>query len=412
MAKEGKAGTARRRRQARGVFERPKGSGVWWARYHDQHGREHRERVGARGLAAEVYRKRKTEIAERRFFPERIRQADVLLAEMVDDVLDRSAVLRAYSEYERAGRYWKAALASRTLREIVPGDVERYKARRIREVSAATVNRELMFLKRLFNLALRDGKAERNPVREVKFFKEDNERVRWLTDEEEACLREELGEGEWPKVSFALNTGFRQANQFGLPWSDVNFETGLVTARGSKSGETYHVPMNDDLRELLRGLESRLKSAWVFPSRNGRSPLNATNYMNRVFAAAVKRAGVANFRWHDLRHTFASRLVMAGVDLSTVRELMGHKTIRMTQRYAHLSPAHKLDAVERLGQRRTGTITGTSAAEEKTDVKKLAVKTTEAPDPEGPSERAGDRGRTGDVQLGKLIDEGPEDYRP
>lgn len=196
-----------------------------------------------------------------------------------------------------------------------------------------------MFLKRLFNLALRDGKAERNPVREVKFFKEDNERVRWLTDEEEARLRAVLGEREWPKVSFALNTGFRQANQFGLPWSDVNFETGAVTARGSKSGDTYHVPMNHELRELLRGLESRLKSAWVFPSRNGKSPLNATNYMYRVFASALTRAAIANFRWHDLRHTFASRLVMAGVDLSTVRELMGHKTIRMTQRYAHVAGA-------------------------------------------------------------------------
>ena len=103
-----------------------------------------------------------------------------------------------------------------------------------------------MFLKRLFNLALRDGKAERNPVREVKFFKEDNERVRWLTDEEEARLRAVLGEREWPKVSFALNTGFRQANQFGLPWSDVNFETGAVTARGSKSGG--HVSRADESR--------------------------------------------------------------------------------------------------------------------------------------------------------------------
>ena len=88
---------------------------------------------------------------------------------MIDDVLDRSAALRAYAEYERAGRYWKAALGNRPLRQIVAGDVERYKSKRIKEVAAATVNRELMFLKRVFNLALSDGKAERNPVREVKF---------------------------------------------------------------------------------------------------------------------------------------------------------------------------------------------------------------------------------------------------
>src|SRR5258708_7897358 len=83
--------------------------------------------------------------------------------------------------------------------------------------------------------------------------------------------------------------------------------------------------------------------------------------MNRVFGPAVERGGIVNFHWHDLPHTFASRLVMAGVDLTTVKELMGHKTITMTQRYAHLSPAHKLNAVERLTRRTTGTTTGTSA---------------------------------------------------
>jgi site-specific recombinase XerD len=147
-------------------------------------------------------------------------------------------------------------------------------------------------------------------------------------------LRAALGEAEWPKVSFALNTGFRQANEFGLPWTDVNFETGIVTARGSKSGETYHVPMNEELRGVLRSLGSRLKSAWVFPNLTGMKPLNATNYMRRVFMPAAQRAGIENFHWHDLRHTFASRLVMAGVDLTTVKELVGYKTITTTQRYA------------------------------------------------------------------------------
>ena len=90
------------------------------------------------------------------------------------------------------------------------------------------------------------------------------------------------------------------------------------------------------------------------------TPLDARNYMHRVFMPALKQAKIEGFRWHDLRHTFASRLVMAGVDLRTVQELLGHKTMAMTMRYSHLSPQHQLDAVKRLDAKPTGTTTGTS----------------------------------------------------
>jgi site-specific recombinase XerD len=97
----------------------------------------------------------------------------------------------------------------------------------------------------------------------------------------------------------------------------------------------------------LRALPSRLKSPWVFPSASGETPLDAQNFMNRVFVPSVKRAGIQDFRWHDLRHTFASRLVMKGVDVSATQKLLGHAGIRMTLRYSHLSASHLLDAVEK-----------------------------------------------------------------
>src|SRR5207247_4627316 len=108
------------------------------------------------------------------------------------------------------------------------------------------------------------------------------------------------------------------------------------------------------------------KSPYVFPSETGESPLNANNFINRVWNPARKKSSLADLHWHDLRHTFASRLTMAGVDLRTVQELMGHKTITMTLRYAHLSPTHQLEAVQRLNRPEnlapTDTSTSTSPA--------------------------------------------------
>jgi site-specific recombinase XerD len=349
----------------RGLFERPKkGSGVWWIRYHDENGCEHREKVGPKGLARKVYQKRKTEIQERKFFPERIRQRDRLLAEVIDDYLVRIRhTHRSYRDSERYGRYWNAVFPGKTLRQLQPGDIERYVAQRLQEAAPASVNRELAFLKRIFNVAIADGYDDANPVQRVKLQKENNARTRFLTDEEEERLQVALRPEHWIAVEFALHTGLRQSEQFGLRWENVDFRNGTIKIARSKNGEMRHVAMNATVRSLLRGLPSRFRSAYVFPSSTLQSPQNARNFARRVFVPALRRAGIKDFRWHDLRHTFASRLVMAGVDLRTVQELMGHKTMAMTLRYSHLSPEHQLHAVEHLNRDRTGINTGTSEAE-------------------------------------------------
>ncbi len=345
----------------RGVFERPKRSGIWWVRYMDENRRLHREKVGTKALAMKVYRKRKTEIAERRFFPEQIGWRDVLLADVIEDYLKRAKNgLRSYRDYERYGRYWTDALGTKTLRQVTPGDIERYVAELDDELTPASINRQLAFLKRVFNVAIADGKAVTNPVRSVKLFKENNQRVRFLTDEEELELRKSIGKDEWPLIAVAMHTGLRRAEQFTLRWEHVDFTNGILTVPRSKHGETRRVPMNDTVRTILRASASRLKSEYVFPSETGETPIDACNYVRRVFMPAIEAASIENFHWHDLRHTFASRLIMARVDLRTVQELMGHKTITMTLRYSHLSPAHQLDAVQRLNRKPTDTSTDTT----------------------------------------------------
>ncbi len=115
--------------------------------------------------------------------------------------------------------------------------------------------------------------------------------------------------------------------------------------------------MNDRVLEILRSLPSRMKGVYVFPNETGQSALNANNFINRVWNPVRKRANLEDLHWHDLRHTFASRLIMAWVDLRTVQELIGHKMITMTLRYSHLSPTRQREAVQRLLQEPTATKT-------------------------------------------------------
>ncbi len=178
----------------------------------------------------------------------------------------------------------------------------------------------------------------------------------------QSLTRQGASDAEWPKVALALHTGLRRGERFGLHWEQIDFANRLITIPRSKSGELRRVPMNDVVLGLLRKMPSRLQSDWVFPSETEKTAIDAQNYFNRVFIPAVNKAKVDAFRWHDLRHTFAGRLVMRAVDLRTVQELMGHKTIQMTLRYAHLSPGHQLEAVQRVALnpgKPTGSATGT-----------------------------------------------------
>lgn len=135
----------------------------------------------------------------------------------------------------------------------------------------------------------------------------------------------------------ALHTGARKGELQGLEWSNANFDFGLISLLDTKNGERRDIPMNETARTTLEALDRN--SDFVFPSRNGKRIDNAQIQIG--FQKVLKRSGIGDFHWHDLRHTFASNLVMAGVELNDVRELLVHKKMEMTLRYAHLSPRHK-----------------------------------------------------------------------
>jgi integrase len=271
---------------------------------------------------------------------------------------------RTWREDKRYGESWKTRFAGRSLEEITAGEVEKIRTERMQgkdAVTAATVNREVAFLKHIYNLAVRDGKTERNPLTKLRLLREPSGRVRYLSDDEETGLLEALpSEADRQRVLVLLNTGLRKSEFLGLLWRDVDFKAGVLTIPRSKNGEARHVPINATVREILTRVARPLdRLALVFANGEGK---RALRWAEKTFPAAVSAAKIEDFRLHDTRHTFASRLAMEGVDLLAIKVLGGWKTLSMVQRYAHLSPGHQRSAIERLVTRQRASESGQVAA--------------------------------------------------
>ncbi len=294
-------------------------------------------------------------------------------------------------EHQKAGQATVDALQAcfsdlygHELRSVVAFDVERFKTKRRKEGrKPATINRDIDRIRKVFSCAVEWGFLQAHPLRKVKRIKVDNERVRYLSDDEEKRLRKALvdrederrksresgnawckqrgGDGRplWPEDGFtdhvaplalvAMNTGMRRGELFGLEWRSVNLAGRQLTvvAGNAKSGKTRHLPLNAEALDVLQRWQAQsTDKGLVFPSPSGARFTN----INKAWDGIVTAAKLDDFNFHDLRHDFASKLVMNGVDLNTVRELLGHADIKMTLRYAHLQPGKLADAVAMLGK--------------------------------------------------------------
>ena len=344
----------------RGIFEKVPGSGVWWVRYVDAQGRYRREKAGTKSAAIALYRKRKTEALEGKKLPEKLRRASVSFAEIMHDALVYS---KAYKLSYRSDIYRAEKLLSWfrawPAEAITPQDIERNFEQE--NWAPATANRYRAMLSLIYRLAIRNGKVTENPARLVRHRLESNTRIRFLSLEEETALRKVIRETcpeRMPELDLALHTGLRLSEMYGLTWDNVNLARRVLTVPRSKNGAMRHVPLNSAAVSALRNLRERYEATGFVC---GGAPNS-----RRWFEPAVRAAQLRGFTWHCLRHTFASRLIMAGVDIRTVQELLGHKTLAMTVCYAHLAPTHQLAAVERLvvaSETRTDTTTDTSAPE-------------------------------------------------
>lgn len=362
----------KRRRNPRGIFQKTPGkNSPWWIRYVDAQGRFRREKAGTKSVAIDLYRKRKNEALVGKKLPEKLRCRTVRFSELADDAAKYSRANNAghASDSYRIAKL-KEEFGERPAESIPIADFRSFFESQ--EWGPGTYNRARTVLFSIYRLGIENRKVESNPAKLLKRRKVSDDRVRFLNQfeplpteidylkplqTEEARLRAVIGHDSaehMEELDIALNTGMRRSEQYlRIDWSCVDLARKDLFIPKSKNGESRHVSLNADSRAAFERLRQArigdgpipiIPEGPIFVGRTGERLLGPRHW----FEDAVKKAGLVDFTWHDLRHTFASRLVMADVDIRTVAELMGHKKIQMTMRYAHLAPEHKLVAVERL----------------------------------------------------------------
>ncbi len=352
-----------------GVFKRAgKKGATWYVDYYRGQTR-HVEAVGPNKKEAEEYLGKKLkEMREEEKFGRRPIER-VTIEDFAKDYLRRASHLRSQGTLKYGVGEIEKHFAGRHVCDLTEKDVDdfilarrdtptRWKKKR----TGASVNRVTNILSAMLTMAVRLGMAEKNVASRCRRVKENRGRLRYLSIDDAARVlelaRKSRSRHLYATVLLALETGMRRGEILNLRWEDLDFQTGQIWIRESKNGTPRHVPMTATVRELLSKHPRHVRTDFLFPGYAGpqftggshgpATDSTVSNSIREIFANLIQRAGIQDFRFHDLRHTFASHLVMQGVPLHTVGQLLGHKTPSMTMRYAHLSPGHLKESVDML----------------------------------------------------------------
>jgi integrase len=334
------------RQEVRGVFEKHPGSGMWWIRYVSSDGVYRREKAGTLSQAKNLLTLRRADALRGKKL-KGLRQRTVSFAELADDAI----------EYVK-GKYSRPAddvARLELLKEHFAGAADAITPSKIKRVlnalaaekhwSASSTNHHHNLISVAFRVGIENEKVEQNPARAVRRQKEDTGHVRFLTPDEEKKLRDSIrSKPEWAEheveLDLALSTGLRRSAMYvGLTWENVDLvaKTLTIPRADMKNDEGITLPLNPDALRALAIFRLRGNGT----GRVVRNAAGETLLVNaHWFVDAVRAAGIPPFRWHDCRHTFASRLRQKGVDLATIAELLGHSPksgFAMTKRYAHLA---------------------------------------------------------------------------
>ncbi len=325
----------------RGIFEKYPGSGVYSIRYTDAEGKYRREKAGTFSAARDLLVKRQNQALVGEKLPETLRRRGVLFSEIAADCL-------LYSDQHKRSKRMDHSRMKKLLEWFRSTAADNLTAQEIENHfqtatwARATRNKYKALLSLTYKLAIKNKKVKANPARDVKHLRENNGRIRFLSIDEEKRLRQAIAERfphRMAEFDLSLQTGMRHSEQYGAKWKDVDFEHRILTVWLDKSGNTSHVQLND----------AAVKALLELKQMHGNADYICGGYTSTDwFEDCVKAAGITNYTWHVNRHTFASRLTMAGAGPRAVADLLRDTTLSMAMRYSHLSPEYKDEALKRM----------------------------------------------------------------
>lgn len=343
----------------------PTGQAVWVICYQDETGQRRRQRTDAatKELAQRLLRKKLDEVEEAKLSG--VRPVRVIsFSEFTEEYLDHVNAVRSKSSQEKVPsmvRNLAKFFGTMHLSKVTGGDVQRWIDKRSQErkkneeqIKPATVVSEFVTLSAIFREARKRGYVNHDPCRGLSLPRVNNKIIRCLSEVEEGRLIPACGDSIRAIVQTALYTGLRKEELLDLRWGDLDFDHAILTVQHGKGDKKRYIPMIPELVEVLKAIPRKVTegeaSPYVF-----NNPGTGTRWVEirKGWFRALRVAAIRNFRFHDLRHSFASRMVQRGVPLKAVQELLGHSDIKTTMRYAHLAPSDLTRAVLSLSRKAT-----------------------------------------------------------
>ena len=354
--------------------------GSWWVRFYHE-GKEVWRKCDNKSQARSLYGKLKAQIREDKYFPKAKRRKPLLFKNVAKDYeTSLNGDRRRPGDDHARIRFWIDRFETLDVEAITTSQIEEGltdlraplgqrsgRLRRGMRRSVETARRYYAVLHAILEKARKRLKEEKvlmiNPASDIKLKKADNTLVRYLTQEQKLALFNSLPPRYHPIVLTALNTGMRRGELLRLTWADIDWFAGTIKIRETKTDEPRHAPMNSVVQKILltqKGTVKPCPSDPVFPFY--------ARYLGRAFQRAVIKAKLTPFRFHDLRHCFASSLARLGANDRTLMEAGGWASPVMLKRYVHLGPSTVWQAVEKLAEASTGSKTGSTPSQKEEEV--------------------------------------------